>query len=280
MAEPSQSWLQILKESLKNLINPMIKARPDFLIVGPQRFNAPSLYSYLTQHPGTLSNRGWREVHHFENPQNYRQGIGSYLQAFPYRFQARGKRVFEATPLYLYYPFVPELIRQDLGKIQVIILLQEPIARAYLAWKMHHSYHKSPHEFLRKVYDAASFSEAIEREIKGECWAGHWPYHYLDRGKYVYQVENYLRTFPREDILIARDPQTLKEFEVTLAGICDFLGLEQVDAEAIASWQEESFHLPISSLSESESRTWEMLREYFAPFNEKLYALIGTRYDW
>ena len=44
---------------------------------------------------------------------------------------------FEATPEYLNHPAVPERIQVHYPDVRIVIVLRQPVARAYSAWNMY-----------------------------------------------------------------------------------------------------------------------------------------------
>jgi DNA-binding transcriptional MerR regulator len=271
------------KQSIKKLVYPLypiINSSPDFLIIGVQRAATTSLYHYLTKHPQILVTHNWRETYYFDNPENYSKGFGWYLSHFPSKVGKNKKLTFECSPSYIYYPQIPKLIKQDLGTIKMITLLRNPVDRAYSAWQMYHSYSSLPHKHLRERADERTFTEAIDQEFKPESNTAKYPYHYLDRGKYVQQLENYYNYFDPDNLLILNFEQFGKDLGASLNQICDFLTIEPFSQEKIQQFQEQKYAAATYLKNPDDHQVLEQLKDYFAPYNEKLYRLLGYRYDW
>jgi hypothetical protein len=269
-----------MKLLLKKIAYPLIKSRPDFLIIGVQRAATTSLYRYLTQHPQIVVTGKWRETYYFDVPDNYNKGLGWYLGHFPAKLSKGNKLTFEASPSYLYYPPIPQRIKQDLGTIKMIAILRNPVDRAYSAWQMYHNYMNVSLAHLRERADSRTFAEAIEQEFKPELNTATYPYNYIDRGNYAKQLENYYQYFNPETILILNFEQFCQDLEANLVRVCDFLNIAPFPQEMIRQFQTEKYAAANYERKPEDKQVLERLKEYYAPENEKLYQTLGSRYDW
>lgn len=273
----------MIKQSLKKIVYPLypiIKSKPDFLVIGVQRAATTSLYRYLIQHPQILVTHKLRETYYFDNPENYSKGFGWYLSHFPSQLHKGKKLTFEASPSYIYYSQIPKLIKQDLGTIKMIAILRNPVDRAYSAWQMYHSYSNLPLKHLRERADERSFAEAINQEFNPESNTDKYPYNYINRGKYVQQLENYYNYFDKDKVLVLNFAAFGDDLGSSLNQICDFLNIEYFSQEAIQQFQQEKYAAAKYVRSSDDDQVLEQLKNYFAQYNEKLYTLLGHRYDW
>src|SRR5690606_13069452 len=84
------------------------------------------------------------------------KGIDWYRGFFKDLRISRSRRLFfESTPSYLYYANAAEKIAQYYPNIKLIVILRDPVARAYSAWNMYHDfYQRSKNKrFLRNLSD-------------------------------------------------------------------------------------------------------------------------------
>ncbi|EAW37328.1 sulfotransferase domain-containing protein [Lyngbya sp. PCC 8106] len=270
----------MIKDLIKNVAYPIIKSRPDFLIVGAQKAGTTSLYNYLIQHSNVIENNSFKEIHYFDKFQNYQRGFGWYLGYFPSKKQKENKLTLDATPEYLYFQHIPQLIKKDLGNIKMIAILRNPVDRAYSAWKMYHSFSENPHDHLRNIADKRTFPEAIEEEQKGIKFE--YPYDYINRGKYAEQLENYYKHFAKESLLILNFNQLKDDLDNLLNSVCDFLSLERFSSEKLQELKETKYNYGKYNFAKSESdlQVIQQLKDDFIPYNEELYNLLGYRYTW
>ncbi|NEP57124.1 MAG: sulfotransferase domain-containing protein [Symploca sp. SIO2G7] len=271
----------MVKDLIKQVVYPIFKSRPDFLIVGAQKAGTTGLYRYLEQHHQLLQNKSWKEVHYFDDVKNYEKGLIWYLGHFPYKVEKKNRLVFEATPEYLFYNHIPQLIKQDLGEMKIMIILRHPADRAYSAWKMYNSFQNNPHEHLRAIYDDRTFAEAISQEMNNKSDIDNEPYHYLGRGKYIYQIENYLKYFAKDSILVLDFNDFKKNIKSMLDNVCDFLEIERFSQEKIDAFETQKYNVGNKQeKTTSDKATLESLKEYFIPYNKKLYELLDYRFEW
>jgi hypothetical protein len=147
-----------LQRSLGSLTRGM-RLLPDFIIIGGQRCGTTSLFNYLTQHPDVFPSCP-KEVHYFSI--HYHKGVNWYRSHFPLVMQKsyveRGHdRRFvagEATPYYIAHPHAPQRIAETVPEAKLIVLLRNPVDRAY----SHYHYE------VKNGLETLSFAEAIDRE--------------------------------------------------------------------------------------------------------------------
>ena len=104
---------------------------------------------FLNQHPH-LQSAYYKEVNFFSSDINFRNGLSWYEKQFPEFLEK--KLFYESTPEYLYYPFVPERIKAFNPYIKMIVLLREPVERAYSAWNMFKKIYKGNKEVVIEKY--------------------------------------------------------------------------------------------------------------------------------
>src|SRR5438067_227401 len=131
---------------------------PDFLIIGTQRGGTTSLYHYLKTHP-CVESATTSDTHFFDK--KFSKGLGWYRGHFPtwmekYYAQMRGQRFVtgEASSSYLFHPHVPKRVVQVLPHVKLIVLLRNPVDRAYSQY-----YHA-----IELGHETLSFEEAIASE--------------------------------------------------------------------------------------------------------------------
>jgi len=271
-----------MKQVVKGLVYPLIKSKPDFLIIGAQKAGTTSLYRYLSQHPQILENNTWKEIRYFDLPENYSQGWGWYLGHFPSKVRKGNKLTCDASPSYLYFKQIPKLIKQDLGNIKMIAVLREPVSRAYSAWQMYHSFADNLNDTLRSIADHRTFAEAIEQELTPEYNTAKYPYDYINRGKYAEQLENYYNYFNPDSILVLNNDDFRQDLGSVLNQVCNFLDIGHLPPETFEKLKQEKYNKGKYQFKKTpaDQEKIEFLKSYFTPFNEKLYKLLDKHYNW
>jgi len=212
-------------------------------IVGAQKAGTSSLHAYLVQHPDIVG-ACVKETHFFNREIQYAKGFSYYMAHFPsFSF---AKYVLDATPAYLYSSKAPERIRAFSPKAKIVILLREPVARAFSAFNMYSQAVGSEH-FKSHLLDANSnsrlfylpiadgkinpdidyFLEREKRIIAGEA-AGDEPA-LIRRGIYAPQIQRYLDLFGPENVLVLFSEDLRRQTPLTVNRVFDFLGLDHLD---------------------------------------------------
>jgi len=241
---------------------------PDFIVIGAQKGGTSSLFFYLNQHPNiSLSIK--KEIHFFNL--NFHKGIHWYRSYFP--FKKNAQTTGEATPAYLFHPDVPERIHKVLPKTKFIVLLRNPIDRAYSAFKM------NVRLGLETLQD---FELAIERELKLSTFDEHrgnnysferHNYFYLERGLYANQLNLWFNYFSRDQFLILNSEQFLQNPKEILAEVYEFLGVKK-------HFPQDFSIINRGSENSVSTSTRENLELYFVQENKVLYELINKDLNW
>ena len=254
---------------------------PSFIMIGVQRGGTTSLFRTLREHPQAMRARFRKGVNYFDL--NYYRGMRWYQGQFPVAEIARrrtardgGPVAFEASGYYLYHPFALERLAHDLPATKLVVMLRDPVERAFSAHK---------HEYARG-FEHESFERALELEderLAGEIERmraniryeslSHRHHSYRHRGHYAEQLERAFSFFPREQVYVvdseAYFDQPAREYRQLLA----FLGLHPHQPARFRQVNSRpSGPMP--------AKTRQMLEEYYAPHNERLAKLLGRPLHW
>jgi hypothetical protein len=201
---------------------------PNFLIVGAAKSGTTSLYGYLKGHPDVFLPETVKEPLYFvfgEEETHFDQrdwrsvkmqcsiDWSAYLALFD---KAKGESAIgEATPYYLTHPAAPAKIAHRLGSPKIIAILRDPIGRGY----SHYTYNR-----MRKVERAESFAEAVEAEFALD--SPFYAIKYLGSGLYSAMIERYFDQFGRENVLVLRFEDLVRDREGVLAKVYAHLGID------------------------------------------------------
>jgi N-formylglutamate amidohydrolase len=96
---------------------------------------------------------------------------------------------------------------------------------------------------------------------------------YLARGIYIEQVRNWLKSFPREQVLIQRSEDLFHNPQDVYARVLTFLGLPD--------WKLDNYEIfNYGRYALMDPKTEKRLREYFNPYNQELYEYLGFDFGW
>lgn len=259
---------------------------PDFYIIGAAKCGTTSLYDYLSYHPDVFSAFG-KELHYFE--ELHSRGINWYKVCFPTKFEKFFHTNFshqkfitgEATPRYIDNPHVPKRIKSVTPNAKFILMLRNPIDRAF-------SHYIMLKNNKIKDLEPLTFEDAIEKEqerIEEEFHKmeinsayhseDYYLYGYLDRGIYVKKLEKWFEYFSPDQFLIINSEDFFNNPSKIYEDTVKFLNLR--------SWKLKSFKAKKVGKykgRQMELKTRKKLAKFFNPYNEELFKLIGKNFDW
>jgi len=254
---------------------------PDFIIVGAQKSGTTSLWAYFCEHPD-VAPPITKEMSFFDV--NFHRGMDWYRMHFPLQCAARRRnrptrRILtgESSAYYIFHPLAPARIAQTLPEVKIILLLRNPVSRAFSHYQLK----------LRRRQETLSFDDAVDAEaerLAGEdekilndpryYSAAHDRYSYLARGVYVDQIRRWQQYFPPSRLLILESGEFFDRTGDVFARALDFLGMRR--------WEPAQYgnRFPGRYSETMSDATRCRLTEYFAPHNERLYTRLGTRFGW
>lgn len=177
---------------------------PNFLGIGVLRAGTTWLDSQLRTHPHIYLPTQRKEIYFFNK--HYERGLDWYQRFFPVGNAAsKYRNLGEITPGYLYDPDTPSRIQKHIPDCKFIIILRNPVDRAYSEyglWVRAYNEQRSFQEYLNQVPDV------------------------LNRGHYSEQIYRYLQYFPIENFLFLIFETTMKHPEQALEKLGLFLGVD------------------------------------------------------
>lgn len=290
-------------------------AIPSFIIAGAQKSGTSALYNILAAHPLLVSTSKF-EAHFFDKTANQinststegeicRKGY-EYYQYFNLTSSQDGllrsslMYAYEKTPSYLLNPNIPEMILKTCPwKPKIIVILRNPIDRAYSHHKMDQhrgeKWHNLTHvifeeklvqdyEELKKVGILAGSLDAPEIGI----WNGtassssSLKNNTLLRGFYSEQLKPWLRHFKIHDEIMVIPYETFQKNRLdTFHSILQFIGVPRlalsVTEEQLAVNLGPTPKAPVSNSSLSKE-TRDILGRLYKPYNDDLVDLLGV--EW
>jgi hypothetical protein len=258
---------------------------PDFLVIGTKRGGTTSLWRYLIQHP--LVPRlfpAWntKTSHYFE--ENFGRGEAWYRSHFPTvrqrtaleRRHGAAPRAGEAAPLYMFHPLASSRVAAVMPRTRIVVLLRDPVERAYSHWKERRTEGVEPLGFAEAL--AAEESRTAgerERMIADPGYfsnAYDW-YSYRARGCYLEHLKPWLDLFDRSQLLFVPSETLYREPAATYARVLDHIGLPPCELPAY-----DVFNDRPSKGMDPEVRA--ELTAFYQPHNAALADRLGMTFDW
>ncbi len=194
--------------------------RVNFVIGGTQKGGTSALDFFLRQHPQISMPKTTKELHFFDREELF-TGQPDYRDYHAqFHLQKRNQIVGEATPIYMYWDAAPARIWNYNPEMKWILVLRQPVERAFSAWNME----------SKRGTETLSFSEAIEQEAE-RCREAlpcqHRIFSYLDRGFYAYQLRRLFHIFGRDQCLVLLNEDLRAHHVETLRQTFAFLGVDE-----------------------------------------------------
>jgi hypothetical protein len=260
----------LLKQLFKSSGTPLL---PSFFIVGAQKAGTSSLAFDLSKHPKILAPKQ-KEIYFFNNNHFNKKGMEWYSTHFSQKKEP-AEITFDATANYLESDVAPERIKETFPNAKIVILLRNPIDRAYSHYKM----------AVKLGFEKLSFEDALDIEDDRLAYATeHYvPEHkhdyvfqrlaYRTKGIYVNFLKNWMRVFSPEELLVIQSEVYFKNPAPVYNLILEKLGVNPFNLE--------SFNLLNKGIDKQLSfDTRKKLMQFYEPHNEELYKLLGKKYNW
>src|ERR671923_1674427 len=213
---------------------------PNFFIVGAQRAGTTSLYHYLKKIPGVYMSRV-KEPSYFapnyirRDPGRFLRGKEEYLSLFE---NASGyTAVGEASPMYLWDPDAPKLIHRTVPHARIIMILRDPVERAYSNYLMFTKYSGTKSSF----YDELMQDYKSQEKLFGRSKL------YIEFGMYYEQVKRYFDIFGREQVKVLIFEEFVQRPAQSVNEVLAFLGVNYSVTEVKEQYN--PYSVPRSPLS-------------------------------
>ena len=217
----------------------------------------------------------------------YARGAAWYRAHFPTTLEMRKRSLAvkdrtvtgEATPYYVFHPCVPDRVHELLPSVSIIVLLRDPVDRAY----SHYMHNR------RKGRERRSFQNAVDEELRaldiireeGLLKAGHTDrsyshqhFSYVNRGIYLDQLARWNLRFPRKQMLILQSEQLFSNTGVLLQQVCEFLNIKHQPSSQHRAFNRHGYSEPMAPMLR------RRLVDFYAAHNQALFDWLGTQMDW
>jgi hypothetical protein len=218
--------------------------RLDFILAGAQKSGTTALHYFLSKHPNiTMGNQ--QEIHFFDDDARFVSHVDYEQLHKHYRPVAPSTIAGDCTPSYMYYKPAAERIWKYNPKIKLLIILRNPVERAFAHWNMQRFKSREPLDFFDAVREE-------QLRIAGAPPAEARRFAYVDRGFYAGQLARLFKFFPREQVKVVKFEEFKENQPETLASIFSFLGRQPlrrvrnkdrniVPYERAMNWEERVF---------------------------------------
>jgi hypothetical protein len=255
------------------------RLRPSFLIVGAQRAGTTTLYRVLSDHPQVARPTQSKGIGYFDV--RYDRGPRWYRGQFPLSWRARRKHgsgvvTFESSGYYLFHPLAAERIARDLPDVRVVVLVREPVERAYSAHRHEQArgYESEPFERALELEEQRMVGE-VKRLVADPSYVSfsHRHHSYLARSRYSEQIDRFIELLGHDRVCILDAGAFFEDPAAEFERLRSWLGLAEWKPGSVEQWNAR----PRSPMPE-ELR--ERLSRYFEPYDARLAEQMGRTPSW
>ena len=265
---------------------------PSFYIIGERKCGTSSLFRYICNHPEVVPGR-LKEPNFFVHSEAYiRENWAKYLNNFPdfdadshtltwpeldskgnlfeeeIHFTVSRHMITGESSANTLVDVSPRKLMSFLPNIKLIVILRDPVPRAFSHYKM---FHRFKMEGRPLGFELLPFSEMVQWEIdqinKGKKTPTIFP------GLYYQNLKPWIDTFGREAIYIAFLEKLIEHPWKIMQEIFEHLG--------ISSFVQEHYdRYNIAPPSEIPKRELEFLKRYYLAHNKRLFQYLEMDNLW
>lgn len=253
---------------------------PDFAIVGEAKCGTTSLYRYLLQSPAVLGADRKEPKNFIDYPDSlfYCRSHYPTRVAGGLRRMRLGRRVVagEATAEYFSSPGVAERLSSLLPQIRVIVLLRNPVDRAYSDYQMLSPLGATDLSFDEVVdrslewLETPALGDLVDAALRSE----HFYLRFVARGLYVRTLRKWFDSLPASQILVLKSEDLFERPSEVVADVCRFLGVEPFEVQDATPRRTGSYD------SDMGGETRRRLENFYRPHNRELYAFVNRNMNW
>ena len=309
--------------------NRVLKCLPYFLLPGVPKSGTTTLHHVLSQHPQIVAPTGpiaggkepqwWHKLPLNATHNRLKILTSSYLSNFNIAASTidsegrEGTITYDASQTMLIdvqdysfsidnedYCAMAAMISRVLPTTKIVIIMREPVARAYSQFLyLHGSSSRWPKEmkkntslYFHKHIQAAvkDFDKCLTQnrsiyectnEVRTDRKA---PKFWLGTGIYYIYLLKWMQFWPQENFLFLKTESMAENPFSVLHDITKFLSLDLVSKETALKWFSKKINaqhnLPTTKDSEMLSTTRHILERFYSPYNERLERLIGITWKY
>jgi len=187
-----------------------MSAIPEFLFIGAARCASTWVHECLKEHPGVCVPRRPKELHFFNQDENFSRGLDWYRRFWEHRTPAQV--CGEVTPAYLCHEPSAARIHDLLPDVKLIVSLRNPIERTYSAYK--------GHVLAGRIEPGTNVLDA-DRQLCFDNQSG-----MVSHGFYHRHLMRYLDLFERRRVLILLYDELISDSAAFIARILRFIDVD------------------------------------------------------
>lgn len=246
--------------------------KPDFLIIGAAKCGTSSIASALDMHPDIFVPP--QELHFFTT--RHKKGEDWYLS----NFQVPEKILGEKSPSYLFILECHQRIHRFIPGAKLVILLRDPVVRAYSNWNMRYNKKRLITEGLGYNHrqNKPDRLPSLDFEAITDYYIERGPHDprlyerpldVIHRSLYIDQIEHLMQFFKREHLHIIITEEYFADEQKGYRELCRFLNVPPYTPPTFEIKLKGEYQHPLPE------QAAKKLREYYRPYNQRLFQFLG-----
>jgi [heparan sulfate]-glucosamine 3-sulfotransferase 3 len=272
-----------------------MKRFPNLIIIGVKKGGTRALLEMIKLHPQVCSSGP--EIHYFDR--YYNKGIEWYRERMPLCYE--NELIMEKTPSYFVTSGVTEDIFQYSTErlnrtLKLLVIVRDPTRRAISDFTQTQG---NEIGVFKRTFEELALKQSVDGEpYVNSQWGA------IKIGVYSKHLKRWQRYFKPHEIHIVSGEHLIKQPYDEIKRVEKFLNLPAfIKREHFVYNKTKGFYCfdkqisqPNTNVNETDLRclgstkgrahvfvsneTEKLLRDYFRPFNEELYQLIGRNFGW
>lgn len=254
---------------------------PHCIIIGVRKCGTRALLEFLDLHPRIRI--ADLEMHFFNKDENYDKGIEWYQKNMPFSY--RDDITLEKTPRYFISDSAPGRIHKFNSSIKLIVIFRHPTIRVIS------DYAQVYQNKIERNKTFEPFEETVIQQRTGRVNTG---YKAVRISMYYYHLTHWLTYFKRDQIHVVDGDNLIKNPLEEIAKVEEFLGVEHGITDKNVYFNEtRGFYCMQSGDKQHclgakkgrkhpdiDPQVVKKLNSFYRPYNQKLFSMIGQKFDW
>ncbi len=234
----------------------------DFMIIGMQKSGTTALDSYLRFHPA-IGLPPHKMIDFFNNKRLFR--LPARLREIYYHNHfpdyKNPDKLLGETPYYITEPLFLDRMHTYNSRLKLIVILRDPVSRAYSHWNMQRERGLEHRSFEQAVLESM---DQLKSGLKPEP-----RFNYVQLGQYATTLKYLTTLFPREQVLVLFQQDLRTNPLDTMNRITQFLGVSPFKRLTAKEVHRREYPEPMSDSIKKE------LKAHYLPHIEELEEFLG-----
>ena len=259
---------------------------PDFLILGSGRCGTTSLVElYLRSNSNIIPSNNneifFFDIHYNKTLNWYRLFFPTYLKKYIRKISGKKTLVCDATGNYFFHPYAPKRIKKILPDVKLILMMRNPVERTISQYRTQVRHGRQnlsleevlerEHRLFEKEFQQFLENDDLQRDVDTKISL-------IARSRYSEALERWLEYFDKSHFLFLNSDEYFKNPLNEYNRVLNFLELPSETPNVTGK----RGIVPPGAYKNIQlnDKTREELKNYFEPWNNKLFNLIGEKFDW